>query len=495
MKTKSSSMYWLTVILWALLSWPLALAAHRAVTLGLRHSTATGVLVSITAVFISYFWLNGLKDLIYPLMYRTGRHTPLPKLVNHFNAVPIALLYCTCNDFNGASLAASMEQDYEHCTTIILDDSSKPEYRAQVDEFAARYNVEVVRRSNNVGFKAGNLNNWLQSAAAKWYPYFVILDSDEIIPPYFVERCLDYFAANKQTGIVQANHVATRNRNEFMRKFAPGVNSHWPAYQTVKTRFGFLSLLGHGAMVSRRCYDAVGGFPQLVAEDICFALEARFRGWLTVFAPDIICEEEFPVDYSAFRKRHKKWTEGNMEFIRKYTRKILFGRMHWYEKLDVVLFTYSLPLTGLFSIFVAINAIALPLMGFTYRYPLWMLGPTALFLMAPMLNDIFTYWSWKKADLLNYLLHSMALFGSVYFVSLQASFKTMFGGSKFNVTPKTSERLSLLEAVRASSKELIFGAVLAVAVSAASGSVLPVVFLVIPALFTVYLHTLSHEKA
>ena len=111
--------------------------------------------------------------------------------------------------------------------------------------------------------------------------------------------------------------------------FSIGVDSHWIAYQTVKDRYGFLSLLGHGAMVSRECYVAAGGFPHVVAEDLCFSIAARDAGWLTVFAPDVVCEEEYPVDYLAFKKRHSKWTQGNMEFIKRYTAVILRSRMSW----------------------------------------------------------------------------------------------------------------------------------------------------------------------
>jgi hypothetical protein len=77
-------------------------------------------------------------------------------------------------------------------------------------------------------------------------------------------------------------------------------------------------------------------------------------------------------------KRHSKWTQGNMEFIKRYTGTILRSPMRWFEKLDIVLFTYSLPLTAVFSLFVAMHVIVLPLMGYTLVYPLWMLVPTLM---------------------------------------------------------------------------------------------------------------------
>jgi membrane glycosyltransferase len=277
-----------------------------------------------------------------------------------------------------------------------------------------------------------------------------------------------------------------------MRTFAPGVDAHWPAYQAVKTRFGFMSLLGHGAMVSIEAYNATGGFPSIVAEDIGFAIKAKEAGYKTTFALDVTCEEEFPPDYAAFKKRHKKWTEGNMEFIKTFSPTIFFSRkLSWFEKLDIILFTFSLPLTGVFSLYVLINAVIFPFMGFRYHYPLWMLLPTVLFLVAPMINDMLTWAKGRKFSLLSYLGHSVLLFGSVYFASLFASTKTIFGASVFHVTPKTSSGVGLRQAIRQNMSEIIAGFVLTLSVLIASGSVLPIVLIIIPVIFATYLSVMN----
>jgi cellulose synthase/poly-beta-1,6-N-acetylglucosamine synthase-like glycosyltransferase len=462
-----------------------------------HRNPLTGALVVSVMIFIAYFWLNGTKDVAYTLYFhlRLKNRIKLPPVARITSEPLVLLLYCTYNDFNPDSLLKSIQQQYRNFRTVILDDSTNPAYKARIDAFARAHHIQVVRRSDNIGFKAGNLNNFLRNY--EWpflYDYFVILDSDEIIPCNFIRRSLDYFAANPFAGILQANHVATRNRNWFMKKMSIGVNSHWPVYQAVKERLGFMSLLGHGAMVSRVCYEAAGGFPHVVAEDICFTIEARLKGFLTLFALDIVCEEEFPPDYAAFEKRHNKWTQGNMEFIRKNTRKILFSNMTWFEKLDIILFTYSLPLTALFSVYVIINVVAFPLLGYNLQYPLWMLAPTAVFLVAPMLNDIIVYWNkMSKRDLLSYLGHTTLLFGSMFFVSLRASLKSMFGGSVFLVTPKDSARVTFWEAIWINRSKLLFGLVLMAVSIGLNQSIFPVLLIVVPTIFGMYL-SVSHQR-
>ncbi len=497
---KSPRLYLLIIGLWlgliGLTFLPLLVEIQRSDDYGVGVMT----LVITSSVFIGYFWLNGTKDIVYTMYYYLNKKQLLRTPRKHFwkiskgNQQPyVVLVYCTCNDFNGASLLASMQQDYPNYDVVILDDSKKESYIAQVDAFAKEHNIHVIRRNNNVGFKAGNLNNFLMRAN---FDYFVILDSDEIIPSDFVWRSLDYFAAYPKAGIVQANHVATRNVNEFMNLFAIGVNSHWLTYQAAKHYHGFLSLLGHGAMVKRECYETAGGFPHLVAEDLCFSIEARNHGYFTVFAPDIICEEEYPINYLAFKKRHSKWTQGNMEFIKKYTGKIVRSRMTWFEKMDIVLFTYNLPLTAFFALYVIINVIALPLLGYSLTYPAWLLIPTIIFLIAPMLNDIIFYaGTLSPFRLLWYLAHSMLLYGSMFFISLKSSLKSIFNKSIFLVTPKDHYQISFSEAVKANKAELLFAiAILGISIIC-NQSPLPTLLIALPALSSVYLTLISNRSS
>ncbi len=496
---KSALLYVFIIACW------LVLTASAIVPLwdAVRNSEGRGwlvvTLVSMSTAFIIYFWLNGVKDVVYTVYYFMIRHRfklPEDGLWRKLNGATadqrVVAVYCTYNDFNAASLEKCMNQDYPLVKFVILDDSTNPKYKEEIDDFAAHHDIRVVRRKDNVGFKAGNLNNYLGNAE---FDYFVILDSDEVIPNNFVTRCLDYFAHYENAGIVQANHVATRNRNRFMKLFAIGVDSHWPTYQTVKHHHGFLSLLGHGAMISRECYEAAGGFPHLVAEDLCMSIEARNKNYYVAFAPDIICEEEYPISYMAFKKRHSKWTQGNMEFIKKYTWRIARSKMTWYEKLDIVLFTYSLPLAAFFALYIIINVILLPVLAYKLVYPAWMLIPTIIFLIAPMLNDIIYYG--RKINpfkLAWYLLHTILLYGSMLYTSLRASIKSTFGKSIFLVTPKEHDQLSRRDALWANKGEIGFGiGVLAIAYIF-NQNILSTIIIAIPALFSVYLALMANRE-
>lgn len=463
-------------------------------------SILINILLTLNGIFIMYFWLNGVKDVTYVLWYYCNKKN-LTKYTERVSRIPerggvrVTLVYCTCNDFNSEALEKCMHQTYPGCRYAILDDSQKESYIHEIDAFQLKHpEVEVIRRKEHNGFKAGNLNNYLLNRDD--YDYFVILDSDEVIPDDYVSCTLKYFDYYDNIGIVQCSHRAINNINRFMDLFHIGVDSHWPTYQTVKNRSGFMSLLGHGAMVSKECYRAVGKVPHVVAEDLCFSIEARNKGYYVAFAPDIVCGEEYPVDYIAFKKRHNKWTQGNMEFIKSYTVKILRSNMLWFEKLDIFLFTYNLPLTAFFSLYIIMNVALLPALGYQLHYPAWLIIPTIIFFFAPMANDFITYIGKVPfIHLLSYMFNTFVLYGSMLFVSLKASLLGMFGKKAvFLVTPKDTQRITWKQAIIQNKEELVFAVVMTVISELFHQSFLPVALLVVPAILSVYLTRISNPK-
>lgn len=495
---KTSGVYVFILIVWiALLSFfiPAVVAEYH---LASDSPFIVNCLLILNAIFIGYFWLNGTKDIVYVIYYYLRRKS----LVKYSDRIrkrrlkdktkKVLLVYCTCDDFEETALKKCLKQSYKNIETVILDDSKNKDYKRRIDTFAAGNGIKVVRRRDRKGFKAGNINHYLRQR--KNYDYFVILDSDEIIPRNFVSGCLKYFEYYNNVGIVQCTHIATRNVTPFMKLFHIGVNSHWLTYQSVKHSNGFMSLLGHGAMVSRKCYESTNGMPEVVAEDLCFSIEARNKGYYVAFAPNIVCEEEYPVDYVAFKKRHSKWTQGNFEFMKKYTKKILRANMNWYEKMDIFLFTYNLPLTALFSLYIVINVVLLPLFGYDLNYPSWLFIPTIIFFFAPMINDFIAWFTKiKKTQFVCYMVLTFMLYGSMLYQSIKSSFFALIGRKAvFIVTPKTCSRVSLAEAIKINDGEIVFAVIVAVASLLFKNSVLPVVLIVIPAIGSVFLSMFSN---
>lgn len=321
--------------------------------------------IAYFVLFAELAWLYGLYNVAVvsfaaiDLLHRAPIAPPAPT-----GAQPaVAVLYTTCNDFVEESALSCVRLAYSNFRVYILDDSSRPEARAQIDAFAARHagRVTVVRRPKRRGFKAGNLNHALLHVAHE--PFFAVVDADELLPPDFLSAMLPRLIASPDCGFVQANHRSRPDpESRLARDLGLGIDIHWKWYQPLRNRYGFVMFLGHGAVLRRSCWEEVGGFPEIVSEDLAFAIAIRERGYYGVFAEDVVCFEEFPRDVRAFRIRHVKWTRGTCEFLFKWAGRLIGARrITVAEKLDILFPTLNLPMTFFFFLFMVNAAFVLPL--------------------------------------------------------------------------------------------------------------------------------------
>lgn len=317
--------------------------------------------------FIDFAWLYGMYNLgvvsfatLYGLL---GKKSPLALTPNVKTAQPpVAILYTTCNDFVEESVVSCVRQDYPNYTVYILDDSSRQEFKDRIDAFAAQYPglVQVVRRPDRKAFKAGNMNYGLANFAHE--PYFAIADADEILPTDFLTKTVTVLETDETCGFVQANHRANPDSTSPLSKsLGVGIDIHWKWYQPLRNDYGFVMFLGHGALLRRDVWEKIGGFPDIVSEDLGFAIHARELGYRGRFLEDVICYEDFPDSVRAFRIRHMKWTRGTSEFLSKKMKWLVRAKnISWTEKLDILFPTLNLPLTLLYFVFMLNANIAMP---------------------------------------------------------------------------------------------------------------------------------------
>lgn len=319
-------------------------------------------------LFINFAWLYGIYNVsvvLFSLYVRWfGKNEERTLAAQPMKGFPgVALLYTTCNDFVEDSVVSCVQQDYPNYQVYILDDSSQQEYKDRVDAFAARYPdlVTVVRRSDRKGFKAGNMNHGLSQVATS-EPYFAIADADEILPTDFLAKLVPIMEADPHCGFVQANHRANpKAESSLSQALGVGIDIHWKWYQPLRNEYGFVMFLGHGALLRRKTWEEVGGFPDIVSEDLGFAIHAREKGYRGRFVEDVVCYEDFPDSVRAFRIRHMKWTRGTCEFLaRKFNWLIKARNISWTEKLDILFPTLNLPLTLLYFLFMVNANIFLP---------------------------------------------------------------------------------------------------------------------------------------
>ena len=400
----------------------------------------TGFALGYFAIFTTLAWLYGLYNIgvvLFSTAYRRfiPEWTPAPLE----KAPPVAVLYTTCNDFVEESAESCLNIDYADFHLYILDDSTSGFHKKRIDRFAQRHrgSVTIIRRSDRTGFKAGNLNYSLETRVKE--PYFAVVDADELVPTDFLTKLVPYLASDPDCGFVQANHRCNpEGATRLQRDMRLGIDVHWKWYQPLRNKFGFVMFLGHGALLRRSCWERTGGFPEIVSEDLAYAIALREQGFYGVFAEDVMCVEAFPETVRAFRIRHVKWTRGTCEFLHRWgPRLIKSRRIPLIEKLDILFPTVNLPLTFFFFIFMGLAGLVLPLTLGGYRtmtielggmdlsFGMLSLPPemvkiftpdfyaiTILTLAAPILCFVFELWR-TPLRLARFLGHSTALYAAL----------------------------------------------------------------------------------
>jgi cellulose synthase/poly-beta-1,6-N-acetylglucosamine synthase-like glycosyltransferase len=324
--------------------------------------------------------------------------------------------------------------------------------------------VRVIRRPDRTGFKAGNLNNALRYHIRE--PYFAVIDADEIVPTDFLSKLVPYLNRDPDCGFVQANHrCADVCETQLQEDMRIGIDVHWKWYQSLRNKFGFVMFLGHGALLRRSCCNMVGGFQEIVSEDLAYAIAIRQRGYYGVFAENVTCTEAFPETVQSFRTRHVKWTRGTCEFLSHWAMRLLRSKtIPWIEKCDILFPTANLPMTLFFFIFMILAGIILPLQigewraltlafaGWEWAIPTlampqemnilytWdFFAITVLTLFAPILCFILEHWR-TPFKLFRFLAHSTTLYAALSPLSALCVFGYMITGkARFLVTGDKSE--------------------------------------------------------
>lgn len=424
--------------------------------------------LSYFAVFTTVAWLYGLYNIgvvLFSAIYRNFIDKP-PALMLH-DTPPVAILYTTCNDFVRESVESCLNLSYPNYTLYILDDGDDPAIREKIDAYATDNPdwVKVIRRENRAGYKAGNLNHALANHVSE--PYFAVVDADEIVPANFLDKLVPYLINDPDCGFVQANHRCDeKSTTKLQEDMRIGIDVHWKWYQPLRNKFGFVMFLGHGALLRRSCWDEVGGFDEIVSEDLAYAISIREKGYYGVFAEDVMCIEAFPESVKAFRVRHVKWTRGTCEFLHNWVGKLWRSRnIPLIEKLDITFPTANLPLTLFFFLFMVIAGLALPFLMGASRDLTWVIlgqevtmpvrampvemtriftidffAITVMTLFAPILCFVLEHWR-EPIRLFRFLSKSTALYAALSPLSaLCVVGYALTGKARFLVTGDKSEQ-------------------------------------------------------
>jgi cellulose synthase/poly-beta-1,6-N-acetylglucosamine synthase-like glycosyltransferase len=213
--------------------------------------------------------------------------------------------------------------DYPRDRLIIqvLDDSTDQTQelaRQRVAHYRAQgFQIELIHRTDRVGFKAGALAEGLASTQAE---FVAVFDADFIPPPDFLRRVIPYFFTDARLGMVQTRwgHL-NRDSNLLTRTQALFLDGHQVVEQVARSRSNlFCNFNGSGGVWRTACIRDSGGWQiDTLSEDIDLSFRAQLKGWRLTFLPDLIVPAEVPPSMPVFKVQQYRWVFGYVQVFRK----------------------------------------------------------------------------------------------------------------------------------------------------------------------------------
>ncbi len=356
---------------------------------------------------LTLLWLSAysLQALILTVLYLRHRRTAAPEADAALQAWPkVAVQLPVFNERHVVErlidAAAALDYPRDRLEIQVLDDSTD-DTTALAEARAAYHrsrgvNVQVLRRPDRRGFKAGALAWGLAQTDAE---FLAVFDADFRPRPDFLRRTIPVLLSQPDTGMVQTRWSHLNDEfSPLTRVQALALDGHFVVEQTARNRSGLLiNFNGSGGVWRRACIETAGGWQDdTMTEDMDLSYRAQLAGWRMCYLPDVDAPAELPAQMEALKRQQRRWAQGSVQCLRKLSRSILTGRLSLSQKLMALLHIsayFTQPLLILLLL------VTLPLLWARQSTPallmvlgLASLGPPLLFVTA----QVALYADWRQ---------------------------------------------------------------------------------------------------
>ncbi len=180
---------------------------------------------------------------------------------------------------------------------------------------------------------------------------YALLIQTKSYPLHFFVISFSILEKNNEIGYVQASH-RQYSETDYGNLVSNNIDLHWKYFFPARNIFGFIYSYGHGVLLRTKILLDIGGFPEIVSEDIAVSTTIRENGYKGYYAYDVESLEEAPPSYQAFHRKNKKIIGGTLEFFYKYSWKFFHSK--------------NIPLTEKIDLFITLSIVYLPILFLFY---------------------------------------------------------------------------------------------------------------------------------
>ncbi|MBZ5580321.1 MAG: glycosyltransferase [Acidobacteriia bacterium] len=327
----------------------------------------------------------------------------------------------------------------------VLDDSTDdtaPFAEALVERYhALGYPLEYHHRSNRHGFKAGALQEGLETATGE---FVAIFDADFCPPADFLYRTIQHFA-DPQVGVVQTRwSYLNRDYNFLTEVEAMLLDGHFILEHGARSRAGYFFNFNGTAGILRKAMiaDAGGWQHDTLTEDSDLSYRAQLKGWRFVYLPGLDCPSELPVEMHGFQVQQSRWAKGLTQVAVKLLPSIL--RADVPKRVKAEAFLHLTPNIS-YPLMVVVSALMLPVMIVRFYMGVWQMVAFDLPLIAASFWSISLFYvvaqrelypkNWKRSILMLPMLIAVGV--GLTIINTRAVLEALLGiQTAFARTPK-----------------------------------------------------------
>eukprot|EP00879_Flechtneria_rotunda_P007610 GHRR01007982.1.p1 GENE.GHRR01007982.1~~GHRR01007982.1.p1 ORF type:complete len:370 (+),score=108.52 GHRR01007982.1:430-1539(+) len=215
----------------------------------------------------------------------------------------------------------------------VCDDSTRESVRQKVDAAVISaleqgHNVQLVRRDNRSGYKAGAMVDGMSRVEDQGFEYVAIFDADFEPPEDFLYQAVIHMVRDDNLAFVQTCWTFTNSDSLLTWAQKVGLDFHFAVEQRARSFLGhFFNFNGTAGVWRVQAINDAGGWESdTVVEDMDLSLRVYLKGWRSIYLHDVKCPNELPSTLSAYKTQQFRWLSGPMQIVRKSFKNI------WYSK-------------------------------------------------------------------------------------------------------------------------------------------------------------------
>lgn len=322
----------------------------------------------------------------------------------------VAILIATYNEeleVLERTIVGALALNHPAKEVLVLDDGRRDWLR----DYCAAQGVRYLRRPDNKGSKAGNINHALEMLAADPTPpdFIAVLDADFVPHRGFISRSLALFHDPK-VGLVQTpqhffNADPIQHNLGLSRSYPDEQRFFFDHMQPARDAWDIAFCCGTSSIARWKAVQEAGGFPtDSITEDFMLTLALQDVGWRTVYLNEPLTEGLAPEGLKEYVTQRARWCLGLMQIARSrlgpLSRNNLRLRDRW-SVMDSVFYwlttfpfriaSLTYPLLYWFFNVTVVNANVPDVLSYFGTYFLWVIMSLNILtrgLVVPVVNDV-----------------------------------------------------------------------------------------------------------